>query len=102
MKIVLLEFIHEFEMFQKFVLARGLNIDDFHIIVLEPKLGAYFNKRNIPYQNTLYYFDNDSHKKILLETEKAMKYIRGNFTFNDSNGLRGCIKENMRIISGLL
>ena len=93
MKVVLLEFIDEFEAFRKFIHRRSLSLDDFLIVALEPKLAAYLNAQSIPYRNTLPYFNNDSHKKILVETEKAMEHIRRCFIFVDTNGLRGCYQR---------
>ena len=93
MKVVLLEFIDEFEAFQKFIHRKGLKLDDFFIVALEPKLAAYLNARDIPYRNTLPYFSNNSHKRILVETENAMEHIRKSFIFTDENGLRGCYQR---------
>lgn len=90
MKIVLIEFIDEFESFLSFLRKQNHKLEDFVIIALEPQLQAYLKKRNITYRNTLQYFNNDSHKKIIIETEKIMRFIRSDFKFVDKNGLRHC------------
>lgn len=93
MRVVLLEFTDEFEVFQKFIQRKGLKLEDFLIVALEPKLAAYLNARDIPYRNTLPYFNNGSHKRILVETENAMEHIHKSFIFTDENGLRGCYQR---------
>jgi len=93
-KVVLLEFIAEFDVFHSFVQKNQMKINDFTIVALEPTLCAYLQKRGIPFRDTLAYFTNDSHKHIIFETEKVMKIVRAEFKFEDSNGLRECYKEN--------
>lgn len=90
MKVVIIEFIDEFHAFLAFLQKENLKLEDFTIIALEPRLQAYLKKRGINYRNTLPYFNNESHKKIIVETEKIMKHIRDNFKFIDSNGLKNC------------
>lgn len=90
MKAVIIEFIDEFNAFLSFIAKKGLSLNDFTIIALEPRLQAYFKKQRINYRNTLSYFNNESHRKIIVETEKVMKHIRDNFKFVDSNGLKNC------------
>lgn len=85
MKIAILEFISDFKALSSFVRDNNLKLSDFKIIALELKLQAYLSKRNIAFDNTLKYFDNDSHKKILLETENVLEHIEHNFSFIDHN-----------------
>ena len=92
MKVSIIEFIDEFEAFTAFRRKNNFNIDDFIIVALEPRLQAYLKKQGIRYRNTLPYFNNESHKKIIIETEKVMNYIHENFKFLDGNGLRNCYK----------
>lgn len=93
-KIALLEFIDEFEAFERFVQKRGLKLDDFLIVAVEPLLQSYLKQRNISYKNTVSYFDSNSHRDILIESEKSMQYIRQNSHFIDSNGLKRCYQED--------
>ena len=90
MKIVIIEFIDEFEAFLEFIQKKNYNLEDFVIIALEPRLQAYLKEKDISYRNTLPYFNNESHKKIIVETEKIMQFIRSNFKFTDNNGLKNC------------
>ena len=82
MKVVIIEFIDEFNVFLSFIDKKGLSLNDFTIVALEPRLQAYLKKHGISYRSTLPYFNNESHKKIILETEKVMKYIHENFKYN--------------------
>lgn len=92
MKVALLEFIDEFEAFQAFLLKENLKIEDFIIIALEPQLQAYLKRQGIDYENTLQYFSNESHGKIIIETEKVMHHIAKHFQFVDSNEMKSCYK----------
>ena len=94
MKIALLEFIDELESLTAYINENNLNLKDFQIVAFEPKLQAYLMRRNIEFENTLPYFTNDSHRRIICETEKVMKIVRTEFNFVDSNGLEECYKEN--------
>ena len=87
MKIALLEFIDEFDAFLKFLEKNRLQLNDFEIVALEPRLQAYLKARGNKYTNTISYFDNESHKKIIVATERIMNHIRENFEFIDGNGL---------------
>ena len=90
MKVVLIEFTDEFHIFQCFLEKNNLRLDDFVIIALQPRLQAYLTNTGIQYQNTLPYFNNESHKKIIIESEKIMTYIRSHFDFVDRNDLKHC------------
>ena len=94
MKIVLIEFIEEFEAFRLFVRKNNLSLEDFMIIAFEPRLQAYLKKKGISYKNTLDYFDSSSHKRIIVETEKVMSYVRENFVFEDRNKLKNCYRAS--------
>ena len=87
-KIVLLEFIEEFEEFQSFVKDKQLEISDFLIIALEYKLQTHLKKLGIDFENTLSYFGNDSYKRILLKFDDIRTYVGENFNFADDNGVR--------------
>ncbi len=97
MKIVILEFIDEFKQFLKFTQKNNYKPEDFCIIAIEPRLQAYIKNCGLKYKTTLGYFNNDSHKKILVETEKIMKYIRENFHFEDNNKLHNCYESDFTL-----
>ena len=87
-KIVLLEFIDEFEEFQTYIKDKGMNINDFKIIAFEYKLQVYLKKYGINFKNTLSYFGNESYKRILVKFDHILLYIESKFTFTDNNGVR--------------
>lgn len=87
-KVVLLEFVDEFEEFQTYIKDKGLNINDFKIIALEYKLQVYLKKYGINFENTIPYFGNESYKRILVKFDNILAYIENNFTFTDNNGVR--------------
>ncbi len=93
MKVVIIEFIDEFQDLLRFIHKRSLKLEDFIIVALEPRLQAYLAKHSVSYKNTLLYFNNDSHRKIIIETEKIMENIRQYFVFNDTFGLKGCYQR---------
>ena len=97
MKVVLLAVIDEFEAFRAYLQEKGLNLGDFSIVALEPVLQVHLTKLRIDYKNTLPYFNNDSHKRIIVETERAMQFIREKFSFVDSNGLSNVYKEELAL-----
>ena len=90
MKVVIIEFIDEFEAFLRFIQQENYKLNDFVIIALEPRLQSYLKNKGINFSNTLPYFNNESHKKIIVETEKIMQFIHSNFKFIDNNGLKDC------------
>lgn len=87
-KVVLLEFIDEFEEFQRFISTNGLDINEFNIVALEYKLQAYLKKSGVNFKNTLSYLNNNSLERILLKFEDIRVYIEKNFDFTDKNGLK--------------
>ncbi len=90
MKFFLLEFIDEFEAFQAYLKKSRQTQSGFTLIALEPRVQAFLIKKNVEHKTTLPYFTNDSHKRILLDSERIMQFIRSNFTFSDKIGLRNC------------
>jgi len=97
MKVALLAFIDEYEAFLAYLREKELNVGDFVIVALEPKLQVYLTKLGIRYKNTLPYFNNDSHKRIIVETEKTMELIREKFSFIDRNGLTNAYREEFAV-----
>lgn len=87
-KVVLLEFVDEFEEFQTYIKDKGLNINDFKIIALEYKLQAYLKKHGTNFENTIPYFGNEAYKRILVKFDNILAYIENSFTFTDNNGVR--------------
>jgi len=90
MKVVLIEFIDEYSSFCKFLQKNNMIIDDFTIVALELKLQAYLEKIGVRFKTTLDYFSNQSHKDIIIESERVMSHINKNFIFTDANDLSNC------------
>ena len=87
-KIVLIEFIDEFEMFRKYVQKKGSEIEEYTIVALDCKLQAYLLRLGIGFKDTLYYLSDDYYKRILLKFDEIRVYIEDNFNFTDENDLR--------------
>ena len=87
-KIVLIEFIDEFEMFRKYVQKKGSEIEEYTIVALDCKLQAYLLRLGIGFKDPLYYLSDDYYKRILLKFDEIRVYIEDNFNFTDENDLR--------------
>lgn len=87
-KIYFLDHIDEYREFRSFVSGKGLKTSDFHLIALHPKVRALLAAEGVAHEGTLGYFDNRSHLDIITATETVMEYLRKEFDFQDSNGLR--------------
>jgi hypothetical protein len=89
-KIAVLEFIDEFRELLEFVKNNKLELGDFLVVAIEPKLQAFLKKESVPYLDTLRFFNNESHKKMILSSERVLERIRKEFGFVDRNGLHDC------------
>ncbi|MFA6169583.1 MAG: hypothetical protein WCW67_02080 [Candidatus Margulisiibacteriota bacterium] len=81
-KLVFLEFIDEYEAFCRQVKDPG----DFSIIALEPKLQAQLKKLGVSHQNSLPYFNNDSHRSMIRSAQSAVDWLNRSFQFTDQQG----------------
>ncbi|MFH1379999.1 MAG: hypothetical protein ABII23_06955, partial [bacterium] len=95
MKIVLLDLIEEFIIFKEYLKTNNKQLDEFAIVALKPRLQSYLARHNVDFVNTLNYFNNDSHAKIIYETEKMMNVIREKFIFTDQLGLSTTYRESL-------
>jgi hypothetical protein len=89
-KIAIIEFIDEFRELVEFVNKNKFKLNDFLIVAVEPKLQAFLKKERVAYLDTLGFFDNESHKKMILATEKVLSRVREQFEFKDQRGLHNC------------
>lgn len=96
-KIAFLEQIDEFTRFKAYLTGTSQNIDDFEIVILDYELGAYLNKFNIKYSNSLKYFNNESHKSILLKYDEIFNKIDTFFNFTDSYGATRIYKREIEL-----
>ncbi len=87
-KIVLMEFVDEFEMFREYVHKKGSKMEEYTIVALDCKLQAYLLRLGIGFKDTLYYLSDDYYKRILLKFEEIRVYIEDNFNYTDENELK--------------
>lgn len=87
-RVVLLEFIEEFEALKGYAAENGLTPADFRIIAIEFKLQAYLKKCGVAFDNTLPYFTGDSHARVLLGAEGLLRHVEGHLDYCDSVGIK--------------
>ena len=75
MKVVLLEHIEEAELFINYCRKRAFSMDQFYIVAIWPSVQAFLKKSNVSYTNTLLYFTNESHHRILLKSEEWLESV---------------------------
>jgi len=95
-KLVFLEFIDEYQSFCEYIGKQGLTHQAFTLVALEPKLQAYLKKNGINYENSLAYFNNDSHKAIILSAQKVIDHIALSFKYNDDSGVSGAYLTDLQ------
>ncbi|MFC1941546.1 hypothetical protein ACFLWL_04040 [Chloroflexota bacterium] len=74
-KIVLLEFADEADAFLRYCENQATSPDCFHIIALQPQVQVFLKNLNIPYENTLPYFSNQSHARALSKSEEWYQFL---------------------------
>lgn len=82
-KLVFLEFIDEYEAFCR----QEKGLENISIIALEPKLQAHLKKLGVAYQNSLPYFNNDSHRSMIRSAQPAVERLNETFQSTDPSGL---------------
>lgn len=82
-KLVFLEFIDEYEAFCR----QEKGLEDISIIALEPKLQAHLKKLGVAYQNSIPYFNNDSHRSMIRSAQPAVERLNETFQYTDPSGL---------------
>ncbi|MBN2057340.1 MAG: hypothetical protein JW782_00900 [Candidatus Saganbacteria bacterium] len=87
MKIVLLEFVDEYLEFLAFVRGQGGRPEDYRIIALELKLQNYLKRQGAAYETTLPYFDNDSHRRMIVRGKEIMDHVADAFVFTDEDNV---------------
>jgi len=92
-KIAFLEFEDEYDALVAYARGRGVCLDEIEIVAVGARLQCFLVKRNQRFRTTLPYFDNSSHREIILETEKVMEIIRKECLFQDGHGLSKCYVE---------
>ena len=81
-KLVFIEFIEEYEAFCRQVKEPG----EVLIVALELKLQAHLKKLGVAYQNSLPYFNNDSHRSMIRNAQPAVDRLNHSFPYTDQQG----------------
>lgn len=65
-------------------------------IAMTPSVYSYLKQKGIEAHNTLSYFTNDSHKNLLKESDRLIRWLKGNFETMDLGiGLHGSLKNSL-------
>lgn len=88
MKVVLLEHIEEAELFINYCRKRAFSMDQFYIVAIWPSVQAFLKKSNVSYTNTLLYFTNESHHRILLKSEEWLESVEELLSLEDGSGIK--------------
>ena len=75
-KIFIAEFADEFESFLHYCRENNIDFKSFKIIALDAPLQVYLKKKKICFENTLKYFNSESHIQCLLKSEELYKLNR--------------------------
>jgi hypothetical protein len=75
------EFSSELRVFLKFCENNGRSLSDFLIVALQPEVKALCKKIRLTYVDTLPFFNNESHKKILNKSHQLTTLIGENLAF---------------------
>src|SRR3989338_468952 len=96
MKIIMCEFVNEFET----LLARyGKDFfvqSDIKVVCLNPKVRAHLKSQGVEVESTLPYFNNDAHQRIILRVERITQALLKDFVFEDKLGIREAYLELIR------
>lgn len=87
-KIVILEFADEAEAFLNYCRENSISASEFKIIALQPQVQVFLKNRNIPCENTLPYFSNQSHAKALAKSEEWYQFLAKTINIEDSTEIK--------------
>lgn len=99
-RIAFLEFDDELEALISYAGSNGLKMNEFYIIALDPKVQSTLTRLGLAYDNSLPYFSNESHKRIILENKKAYDIISRSFQYADSIGLKETYLTELKFYVG--
>lgn len=83
-KVALLEFVDEAKSFLDFCQQNELDIENFRIFALNPRIQVFLKKKDIGYEDTLKYFDNQSHERCLLKSEELYQLVEQTLHLQDA------------------
>lgn len=87
--VVLLEFEDEAKAFLDYCKRNSLSPEKFQIISLSLEVQVLLKKMGIPNQNTLPYFSNGSHARMMVKSERWVRSLAGGFNLGDATGISG-------------
>lgn len=88
MNAVLLEFPDEVACFLNYCRRHDLKPGNFHVIALWPNVQVKLRRNGVSYEDTRPYFDNDSHRRIILKSEEWLQEIESSLQLVDESGIR--------------
>lgn len=84
MKLIFFEFPVEVDSFLVFLKERNLKLSDFYIVALSLNVQVYLKKCGINFSNTLKYFNNDSHKNCLFQSNLIVEFMENALSLNNN------------------
>jgi hypothetical protein len=87
--VALLEFEDEARAFLDYCESNSLSPRRFKIIALSPKVQIFLKRMEIQYENTLPYFTNESHARLMLKSERWLRSLSGAFNLGGSTSIPG-------------
>jgi hypothetical protein len=87
MKIILLESIDEAKYFTERREEAYFKSDGIRVISLSPKVEVFLKNKGIPCENTVTYFNNNSHKRIVEQIETCIRSFFSRVRFEDENNV---------------
>jgi hypothetical protein len=89
MKLVFIEYIDELNVFMQYLQANDLKLSEFKIIALSTGVQVVLMKRKIEFQNTLAYFNNESHRNCLLKSDSIVQFLNKGLQVNSELNIEG-------------
>jgi hypothetical protein len=86
--VVLIEFPDEVDSFLSYCRRKDLSPSGFHVVGLWPNVRVALEREGIRCSDTLPYFDNGSHERILLRSEDWLRTIESSVKIEDGLGIR--------------
>lgn len=85
-KIALLEFTDEAKAFLAECQRKEAAPTDWELVALSPEVQVFLRQRGLPFRNTLPFFSNDSHRRLLLQSEEWYRFLAEKVRICDDAG----------------
>lgn len=96
-KVVLLEFVDQARAFVADIEQKGLNPSSYRVIGLEPAVRAFLKSKGIECLDTLPFFDNEAHARLLYESEKLTQSIECSLCLDLGNDLQESYQQEFSL-----